>query len=361
MKPIHLNLLIVVLLLSSCAKFRLPDGIPPPTTIVVPPPTAGDSTLQDMPFHWGAAVNISLMKNNPRYNSLVQKEFASLTAENAMKFRALQPTQGAFSWSDADYLVDFAAQHNRRVHGHTLIWYKSLPTWLETYNGDSATLENIMKTHIQTVVARFKGKVTSWDVVNEAFEDDGTLRNSLWQQKLGADYIARCFEYAHQADPDALLFYNDFGHEYSSAKRTAIINMVNILKTRGVPIHGIGMQMHTRYNQSTANIAAAINAAAATGLKVHISELDIAMNPNNVPTLTYTSALAEQQAIQYRYIVNYYYHTVPAAQQFGITSWNVTDGDSWIPSTYNRPDWPLLFDNNYERKLPYYAVLEAVR
>jgi len=217
-----------------------------------------------------------------------------------------------------------------------------------------------MKTHIQTVVSHFKGKVGSWDVVNEAFEDDGTLRKSIWWQKLGPDYIARCFQYAHEADPDALLFYNDYGQEYSPAKRTAIVNMVNDLKSRGIPIHGIGLQVHTRYNMSTANLAAAISSAAQTGLKVHIAELDIAVNPNNDPALVFTPALAAAQAQQYKFIVQTY-HGIPAAQQFGITTWNVSDADSWIPPTYKRPDWPLPFDSGYRRKPAYYAILEGAQ
>lgn len=344
----------VGLVLSVCSSAE-PPGFSAPTVI-----QAADSGYHNMPFPMGVAVSIPLLKNNPQYRTLVAAEFTSLTAENTMKMPALQPSEGTFNWSNADYLVDFAVQHNQRLHGHTLIWHEALPGFLRNYTGDSATLENIMRTHIQTVVAHFKGKVKSWDVVNEAFEDNGTLRNSIWRQKLGADYVARCFQYAHQADPDAKLFYNDYGHEYSPAKRTAIINFVNGLKNRSIPVHGIGLQMHTHYNQADANLSAAIRAAGATGLLVHISELDVSLNPGNQQNTALTPAMAEAQAARYRHIVKTYY-SLPAAQQFGITCWNVTDGDSWLRHRYRKPDWPLPFDDHYQRKPAYYAILEAVR
>ncbi|MBC7848621.1 MAG: endo-1,4-beta-xylanase [Chitinophagaceae bacterium] len=346
----QLGLSIVVVLFTACSK----SGGP-----VTPPVVTPDTILYKMLFFpMGASLNVSLMKNNIKYNGVVTKEYNSITAENAMKFDALHPAENTFSWNDADYLVSFAQANNKRVHGHTLNWYMALPSWVTNFVGDSTAWENLLKTHIQTVVTYFKGKVKSWDVVNEAFNDDGTLRNSIWVQKLGTDYIARCFQYANQADPDAILFYNDYGHEYSAAKRTAIINMITGFKNRGIPIHGIGMQFHITYTQSDANISAAINSAAATGLKVHISELDIRLNTNLALGLSLTPALAEQQAARYTFIVKTY-KAIPTAQQFGITTWNVGDGDSWIPNWQGAPDWPLPFDANYLRKPAYRGIIEG--
>lgn len=351
----HIAFALLTTALLSCDKGHTTLGpIPPP---VVAPST---TTLKDMPFPFGAAVNAGLLRSNSAYKALVVKEYSSLTAENAMKFATLHPAENTYNWTDADEIVALAQANGKRIHGHTLNWYKSLPTWVTNFQGDTQAWENLLKTHIQTVVAHFKGKVASWDVVNEAFEEDGTYRNSIWVQKLGTDYIARAFQYAHQADPDALLFYNDYGHEYGATKRTAILNLANDLKARGIPIHGIGMQMHTRHNQTDANITLAITLAAATGLKVHISELDIALNPDNIANLTYSATLAEQLAAKYKSIVKAYY-AIPKAQQFGITTWNVTDGDSWIPTEYNRPDWPLPFDNNYQRKAAYQGILDGVK
>lgn len=299
------------------------------------------TTLQRrLPFPIGASINVELLKNNPAYRKLVVREFNSVTAENAMKMSSIQTSKDVFNWAQADYLVDFAIAHKKRVHGHTLNWYEALPDWVQNFNGTTAEWENLLKTHIQTVVTHFRGKVTSWDVVNEAIAEDGTFRNTIWTQKFGIDYIGRAFQYAHEADPGALLFYNDYGNDYCAVKRAAIIKLVTDLKTKGIPIDGIGMQMHTRYDQPDGDILEAINTAVATGLNVHISELDISLNPEHSKDLTYTVALGKLQAAKYKFIVKTY-NSIPKLQQFGITTWNVTDGDSWIPQFYQSPDWPL--------------------
>lgn len=348
--------LLVLFIAVACSKKSSSGG----GTVTPPPVVPVDTSMYKMmPFPVGAAVSINLMKNNTKYNGVVTKEYNSVTAENAMKFGALHPAENTFFWTDADYLVSYAQTNNKRIHGHTLNWYTSLPAWVTNYVGDSTAWENLLKTHIQTVVTHFKGKVASWDVVNEAFNDDGTLRNSIWVQKLGADYIARCFQYANQADPDALLFYNDYGHEYSPAKRTAIYNLIMSLKARGIPIHGIGMQFHMTYTQTDANINAAITTAASTGLKVHIAELDIRLN-NDKTFTSFTPTLAAQQAAKYKYVVQAY-NAIPANQKYGITTWNVGDADSWIPGWLGAPDWPLPFDGNYLRKPAYRSIIEGAK
>ena len=226
-----------------------------------------------------------------------------------------------------------------------------------------------MKTHIQTVVAHFKGRVAAWDVVNEAFTDDGRLRNveakekdsSLWRQKLGPDYLARAFQYARQADPDVLLFYNDFGQESHPAKTKATLDMVTDFRRRGVPIDGLGLQMHIGVSQSNDGIRQVIQQFAGSGLRVHISELDIlASDWKKDSTLRYTEALQTKQADKYRFIAETYKTLVPRPQQYGITTWNVGDGDSWI-TKQGYTDWPLLFDREYKRKKTYYAFAEGLK
>ena len=353
------SIFILTLFFGGCSKKDA--GATAPVVPVIPTVPAVDTSMYKMmPFPVGASVNISLMQNNTKYNGVVTKEYNSVTAENAMKFKSLHPAENTYSWSDADYLVSYAQANGKRVHGHTLIWYTSLPSWVTNFVGDSAAWENLMKTHIQTVVSHFKGKVVSWDVVNEDFEDTGIPRNSIWRQKLGNDYVARCFQYAHEADPDALLFYNDYGHEYSAAKRKAISDMLNSFKSRAIPVHGIGMQFHMTYTQSDANISAAISEAAATGLKVHLSELDIRLNTSTVQNFSLTATLASQQAARYNYVVKTY-NAIPAAQKFGITTWNVGDADSWIPAWQGAPDFPLPFDNNYQRKPAYAAIIVGAK
>ena len=355
MKNLFFYFFLGTLSISACKKETLTGG----NVIVTPPVVTLDTILYKvMPFPMGAALNVSLMKNNTKYNGVVTKEYNSITAENAMKFGALHPAQNTYNWTDAEYLVDYAQSNGKRIHGHTLVWHQSLPTWVTNFVGDSTAWENLLKTHIQTVVRHFKGKVTSWDVVNEDFEDTGVPRNSIWRKNLGNDYVARCFKYAYEADSTALLFYNDYGHEYSSAKRTAITNLITNLKSRGIPIHGIGMQFHMTYTQTDANINTAISSAVATGLKIHLSELDIRLNSDKTKT-SLTATLAAEQAAKYKFVIQAYKSIVPASQQFGITTWNVGDADSWIPSWQGAPDWPLPFDANYLRKPAYKAIVEG--
>ncbi|HTL10584.1 MAG TPA: endo-1,4-beta-xylanase [Chitinophagaceae bacterium] len=353
MKQSAFYVLLLAILCIACSKQGSAVTAPP----TAPPPVMDTVLYKSLPFKMGASINVNLLKNNTAYSAVVTKEFNSVTPENAMKMGALQPQQNVFNWADADYLVNFAATNGKRVHGHTLNWYNSLPAWVNTFSGDSAAWEQLLKTHIQTVVTHFKGKVSSWDVVNEAFNDDGSIRNSIWVQHLGTDYIARCFQYARQADSAVLLFYNDYGQEYSAAKRNAIYAMVSSFKTRGIPVDGVGLQFHLTYTQTDANIAAAIASAVQTGLKVHIAELDIRLNSDKTKSVL-TPELAAQQAARYKTVVKAF-ASIPAQQQYGITTWNVSDADSWIPAWQGAPDWPLPFDANYKRKPAYGAIIEG--
>jgi endo-1,4-beta-xylanase len=349
------------LLLGACSALLLMQcGTKEPSPAPVTPPAFTGTLKSVAPFPMGAAVSISLLKTRTAYRQIMMDEYSSITAENAMKFGALHPSATTYTWADADYLVDFAKQNNLRVHGHTLLWYTSLPTWVSNFQGDSAAWENLMRTHIQTVVGHFKGQVQSWDVVNEAIDDAGNLRSSVWLQHLGPGYIARAFAYANAADPAALLFYNDYGHEYSSPRKTGILNLVNQLKSQGVPIHGIGLQMHTSTNISDARIADAITSAAQTGLKVHVAELDISVNPNRTAGLTFSPALAAAQKAKYKALVQAY-KSLPAVQRHGITTWNVADADTWRRGNCSCPEWPLPFDDDYKRKPAYDGLVEGLQ
>jgi endo-1,4-beta-xylanase len=342
----------------SCGKKD--SGTPTPVN-----PTITDTTLQAFStFPIGCAVDPNLLKNNALYKGVVLKEYGSITAENAMKWGSIHPSQSTYNFTDADYIADFCATNKKRLFGHNLLWHAYNPSWLENFSGDSTAFENLMKTHIQTVVARYKGKAVAWDVVNEAFDDNGNLRvsESIWAKKLGKDYIARAFKYANEADPAALLFYNDYGQEGNVNKLQAILTMVTDLKKRGIPIHGIGLQMHIGIGNNENGILNAISEYANTGLKIHISELDIAMsNGQKNPSLTYTAALAETQKQKYKIVTKYYRQIVPTAQQFGITTWNVGDADSWLRGFIQKNEYPLLFDDNYNRKPAYYGFIEGLK
>lgn len=332
-------------------------------------------TLQGAsPFPVGAAVNPYLLQKNDAYRQVVATEFNSITAENVLKWAGVHPAENRFDFSKGDMLVSFAQKYHKRFHGHNLCWYQYNPAWLHNFFGDSAAWENLFKTHIQTVVSHYKGKIVSWDVVNEAFNSNGTLRDEstdtihknndkgcIWARHIGRDYIAKAFKYAHEADPNALLFYNDYDQELYPAKLNAIIAMVNDFKQRGIPINGIGLQMHIALNTPLQGITNAIKQFAATGLEIHISELDIRVNTKGDTGIVYNEDLQAKQSAMFAFVVQQYKALVPKSQQYGITTWNVGDADSWIRSTYKRKDWPLLFDDSYAKKSVYYSFLKALK
>ncbi len=324
-------------------------------------------------FPIGAAVNPVLLLNNPAYRQVVATEFNSITAENVLKWSGLRPAENRFDFSKGDTLVDFALKTNKRFHGHNLCWYGYNPGWLNDFSGDSAAWENLFRVHIKTVVSHYNGKIASWDVVNEAFYNNGTLRvqsqgasakpvdqGCIWAKHIGKDYIARAFVYAHEADPNALLFYNDYDQELYPAKLQAIINMVSDFKRRGIPLHGLGLQMHININTPKQGITYAIKQLAATGLKIHIAELDVSVNPKGDADIVYSENLQAKQSAIATFVVQQYKMLVPPGQQYGITTWNVGDADSWIRHNFKRKDWPLLFDDNYEKKSIYFTFLKAL-
>jgi endo-1,4-beta-xylanase len=213
----------------------------------------------------------------------------------------------------------------------------------------------MLKNHIQTVVSHYKGKVAGWDVVNEAFLDDGSLRPTIWSDHI-PDYIAKSFLWAREADPNVILFYNDYGQDGKPKKMQAILDLVADFKKRNVPIDGLGLQMHVNINSKNEAILEVITKSAATGLSIHFSELDVAVNPKNNPDFVYDDVAKDEQLNKFLLLFNSF-KSIPLGQQYGITFWNVGDKDSWLRGYFKRPkENPLLFDDSYTRK-PAYKVL----
>ncbi|MDR1865463.1 MAG: endo-1,4-beta-xylanase [Bacteroidales bacterium] len=311
-------------------------------------------SLRDAPFPAGVAIAPNSLRNIAAYRELVIREASTITAENAMKPGNISKGRGEYFWDDVDYLIDFAQTNNMRLHGHCLVWYRqsvnSMPAWIQNFSGTKEEWKAIMREYILAVVGHCKGKVASWDVVNEAIADDGSFRGStdVWCTNIGApEYIDWAFRCAHEADPDALLFYNDYGHEYSAVKRTATNNLIRGMQERGVPVHGVGLQMHTNTNRSLQDLRTAIRTAAETGLKVHVSELDVSVNQAGAADVTFTEELQNAQFNSYM-MVSSEMARLPQEQQHGITTWGVRDLE-----TYGYPDWPLLFDKDFNRKKAY--------
>lgn len=321
-------------------------------------------------FPIGVAVSPNDLKN-PAEVSLILKQFNSLTPENAMKMGPIHPEENRYNWKDADSIVAFAVAHHLRVRGHNLCWHEQTPKWLFTdAEGKLVSKEVLLKRlkdHITTVVNRYKGKVYAWDVVNEAIDDDSTkfLRNSLWYQICGEDFIAKAFEYAHEADPNAVLFYNDYNTERPE-KRERVYRLLKKLVDARVPINGVGLQAHwSIYEPTAADLIKTIKEFSSLGLKVQITELDISIYPWEKKLRArrpgesdeYTPELQQKQAEQYASVFKIFRDYKDAIT--GVTFWNISDRHTWL-DTYpvpGRKNYPLLFDQNYQPKKAYWDVV----
>lgn len=326
--------------------------------------TQTETLASASPFPVGLALTRNFYKN-PDYARLAALEFSSVTAENVMKPRYISIGPDRYYWQAADSVVDFCRKNKMQLHGHTLVWNKSVPDWVKEFKGDSTAWEGILKRYIQDVANHFKGKVVSWDVVNEALnyeeniKKDGIWRNSIWLQHLGKDYVARCFQYARQADPSAKLFYNDYKVEADTLKLAGMLHMLDDFIERGIPIDGVGLQMHITMDTPEPGIRRVIREVARRGLLVHISELDVSVNPGHDSVIVKEKdELLKRQADKVRQIVTAFMEEVPPKQRFAITTWGLTDANSWL--AYKKEDYPLLFDRNFKPKAAYYAFLKGL-
>jgi endo-1,4-beta-xylanase len=311
---------------------------------------AGQRTVQ-----LGTAVSAQPLRENAAYRATLRANFSSITTENELKFEPVQPERGLFRFEDADAMLAFAEQHGMEVRGHTLVWHNQLPGWLREGQFTRDELIAILRDHITTVVSRYRGRIAAWDVVNEAFESDGSLRDSLWLRGIGPDYIEMALHWAHAADPDALLFINEFGIEHGGAKAAGLERTARELVRDGVPLHGVGFQMHLGLDNppDPGVVDEQMRRFAALGLRTDITELEVAIQ-NGVGT--HEERIAAQSEL-YSSIAE-----VCARQRAcrSVTVWGVADSHSWLPEHTGRPDAPLLFDTNYQRKPSYDALLREL-
>jgi endo-1,4-beta-xylanase len=316
--------------------------------------------------------------------ALVAREFNASTPENVLKWERVHPQPDRYDFAPSDAYVAFAEQHGMFVIGHTLVWHSQTPRWVfENAQGQPLTRDELlarMKDHITTVVGRYKGRIKGWDVVNEALNEDGTLRESPWMRIIGPDYLAKAFQFAHEADPAAELYYNDYNLDYP-AKRDGVIRLVKSLQAAGLPIHAVGTQEHLKLTTpSVALVDSSIRMIAATGVKVNVTELDIDMLPaatrnatadvslraGAAPSLDpYKAGLPDsmEQALARRYedLFRVYIANRDAIDR--VTFWGVADGDSWLNGwpVPGRTNYPLLFDREYKPKLAYQRVKALAR
>ena len=293
------------------------------------------------------------------YRELLTREFTMLTPEYEMKFASLHPAADRYDFAAADEIASFARDRQLPLRGHALIWHRSLPEWLLQGAFPREALLGIMQEHIQAVVGRYRGQIPIWDVVNEAIADtienpQHPWRSTLWWRAIGPEYVEAAFRYAHAADPEARLFYNDYGGEGLGPKSDAIYHMLKLLRERGVPVHGVGLQMHVDVANppDPAAVAANLQRLADLGLEVQVTEMDVSLrNADGHPEESFAA-----QATIYRQMLQVCLHA-PNCTAFVV--WGLSDRHSWL-SEGASGDSPLLFDWTYQPKPAYEALRDLL-
>ena len=302
---------------------------------------------------------------------IITKQFNQISPENLLKFQSTHPSEERYLFEAQDRYVQFGLDRKMQVIGHTLVWHSQTPAWVfQGKDGgavDRDTLIARMRDHIRTVVGRYKGRIHGWDVVNEAIDEDGSLRRSPWLNAIGEDYIAKAFEFARETDPGSELYYNDFNLE-KPAKRAGVIRLVKSLQSRGIRIDGIGNQGHWRLETpSIAEIEASLLDLRSTGLKVMYTEVDINLLPqaargaDSAVANPYATGLPEdkQQALARRYADIFGIFVKHRDAVSRVTFWGLSDGDSWL--NRGRTNHPLLWDRQRQPKPAFDAVVKVLQ
>jgi len=300
---------------------------------------------------------------------VIKRHFNSLTAENVMKPALLQPEEGKYFWDDADKIVNFAEANGLKVRGHTLCWHSQTGAWMfKDSLGNPASKElalQRLKDHITTVVSRYKGKIYAWDVLNEVITDNDTAkspyRQTPWLKICGEEYISKIFQWAHEADPDAILVYNDYNSE-NPGKRDRIYNLVKKLLDEGVPVHAIGLQGHWSTSKpSEQNLRDAIAKYSSLGVELQVTELDVTIyeSRNDTIGLGFTPEREQKQIDLYKMAFNVFRENNKAFT--GVTFWNLSDRSSWLDRRGPRgvtKVYPLLLDEKLQPKKAFWEVVK---
>jgi endo-1,4-beta-xylanase len=342
-----------------CLWLRCALLLTPAFALVSGPPTLREAA-QTTGILVGTAVRPSLF-SDAAYSATVAREYNLVEPEDAMKWWRSRPAAGTFNFGEGDDVVRFAQAHNMKVRGHCLVWDHDNPEWLAQGHFTPAQLSHLLQEHITTVMKHYAGQVFAWDVVNEALDEQGHWRDSLWYNQPGIGlaekgpaYIEQAFRWAHAADPQALLFYNENGGEELNKKSDAIYAMVKDFRQRGVPIDGVGLQMHiSQLDLDTAAIASNIARLTALGVQVHITELDVSLLLDSDGTAA-KNDLARQAEV-YRGIVR---ACLQSPGCTAIQTWGFTDKYSWVGShSQHTRGAALPFDGAYKPKPAYDAII----
>jgi endo-1,4-beta-xylanase len=295
---------------------------------------------------FGAAVNLDALRNEQSYRDTLAREFTMLVPENELKMRTTRPAREVFDFCGADQIVAFAQANNLKVRMTPLVWHRSLPAWLTEGTWTRDELVAILHEHVTTTVAHFKGVVKQWDVVNEPLSDAGSeLRHSIWYDGIGPEYVELALRWAHEADPDALLFLNDYGTERTGTRNSTLLSLVSSLRQRGVPLDGVGFQTHTSgAGPGRAGLRSAMAGFAQLGLQVAVTEADIGVDP--VALRTDRRAALSAQADAWHGLLDGCLDTMHSCLTF--VAWGFTDAHSW-----RAVEEPLPFDASYTPKPAY--------
>ena len=328
-----------------------------------------NAPLRDLAAPIGLRFGTALIPQDietPSYAAIAGSQFSVVTPGNGMKWQIVEPEQGVFDWSQADQLVQFARANGQLVRGHTLTWHNQLPAWLTTgvANGSisAAQLRTLLHDHIITEVSRYRGRIWQWDVCNEFFTDTNpsTINpNDFWVSNLGTGVIADAFRWAHEADQNALLFYNDYnigGEDGTNAKSDAVYAFVKRLLSEGVPIDGVGNQGHldTQYGWNPQLLQQDLERFASLGLKVAITEADVRTFVNNATDQVPTANLALfAQPYEYSELLK---AALAVPQCISFTVWGFTDSDSWVPGAFAGEGYAAIYDVNQQPKAAYYSL-----
>jgi endo-1,4-beta-xylanase len=341
--------------LIALAPSAVPAATPNPSGPAVRHPATSDSlrTLAARAgLRIGTAVNVDALAQDAGYRAIAAEQFNSVTPENVMKWDAVEPSRGTYTWAAADGLVDFARANKQKVRGHTLVWHSQLPAWLTSGTWTEAELRQILKTHVTDQVRHFRGRIWAWDVVNEAFNEDGTLRDTLWLRTLGPGYLADAFRWAHAADPHATLFYNDYNIEGFGPKSDAVYALVRQLRAEGVPIEGVGVQTHldTQYPFPD-RMRANLQRFADLGVDVAVTEADVRIPLPVDPTKQLAQNADYAQSLQACLLVS---------RCVSYTVWGFGDAYSWVPAVFAGEGAADIYDEQLQPKPSYDALHDTL-
>lgn len=347
--------LIILILVTSCGRLELQPGATTATTTSEIGLSSLRTLAQNRDILLGPAVSIEPFREDATYISVLAHEFNLLMPENELKFASLHPERDTYNFTKPDAMVAFAKANDMQVRGHTLLYHLSMPRWLSEGHFTRNELMDILREHVYTVVGHYRGQIRTWDVVNEALDADSYVKDSLWQRVIGPEYIDWVFRWAHEADPQARLYYNDYGAERKGQKADTLYNFVKGMVERGVPIHGVGLQLHIGVtgDPKPSELAKNIERFAALGLDVDITELDVL-------TRVFPGTKQEKLKAQARFYGDVLRVCLKAKNCKAYVLWGFTDRYTWIKTILGYQDEPLILDESYRPKPAYYEIKKVL-